>query len=100
MLEVDILQEDLLQGNIEPPVYKVHGQGYISYGKALTVMLGLRDLIGENKVNKVLKTITDRHRSINKLAATSIELLEEIYKVTPDKQHVLVNDWFKKVNYV
>jgi len=84
-------------GDIEPPVYKVNGQGYISYGKALTVMLALRDLIGEHQVNHVLKTLTDRHRSINKLKANSMELLDEIYKVTPAEQHTLVNDWFKKL---
>ncbi|WP_034061518.1 ABC transporter permease/M1 family aminopeptidase [Lacinutrix jangbogonensis] len=84
-------------GETEPPVYMVNGQSYIAYGKALTVMLALRDLIGEEQVNKVLKTITDRHRSINKLEANTIELLNEIYKVTPTKQHILVNDWFKKV---
>jgi ABC-2 type transport system permease protein len=81
----------------EPPVYLVTSQGYISYGKALTVMLALRDLIGENQVNHVLKTITDRHRSINKLETNSIELLDEIYKVTPQDQHVLIDDWFKRV---
>lgn len=83
--------------SVEPPVYKVDGQSYIAYGKALTVMLGLRDLIGEDQVNKVLKIMTDRHRSINMLAATSVELLEEIYKVTPSEQHVLIDDWFKNV---
>ena len=85
------------EGNTEPPVYKVFGQGYISYGKALTVMLALRDLIGEDKVNRALKTITDRHRSVNKLEANSIELLDEIYKVTTQKHQGLVDDWFKKV---
>ncbi len=85
------------EGDIEPPVYMVDSQAYISYGKALTVMLALRDLIGESQVNKVLKTVTDRHRSINKLEANTIELLDEIYKVTPTIQHTLVNDWFKKV---
>ena len=86
-----------LAGDIEPPMYKMDGQDYISYGKALNVMLALRDLIGEKQVNHVLKTITDRHRSINKLEANSIELLEEIYKVTPTEYHELVDDWFKKV---
>lgn len=84
-------------GDVEPPLYKVDGQSYISYGKALTVLLALRDLIGEKKVNKVIKTITDRHRNINKLNATSIELLDEIYKVTPTHYHNLIDDWFKSV---
>jgi len=38
-------------GDIEPPIYKVLGESYIMYGKALTIMLALRDLIGENQVN-------------------------------------------------
>lgn len=82
---------------IEPPMYRVGDEDYIMYGKALSVMLGLKDLIGESQVNKVLKTITDRHRSINKLEANSIELLDEIYKVTPQEYHILIDDWFKKV---
>ena len=84
-------------GDIEPPVYKVKGQSYISYGKALTVMLALRDLIGETQVNKVLKMITEKHRTINKLEVNSIELLNEIYKVTPVEYYRLIDDWFKRV---
>ena len=82
---------------LEPPVYKVTGQGYISYGKALTVMLALRDLIGERQVNHVIKTITDKHRNINKLEVTTIEFIDELYKVTSHAQHILIDDWFKKV---
>ena len=82
---------------LEPPVYMVTSQSYISYGKALTVMMALRDLIGEKQVNHVLKTITDKHRNINKLEATSIEFLDEVYKVSPKEYHSLIDDWFKKV---
>lgn len=83
--------------NIEPPVYKVDGQSYISYGKALNTLLALRDLIGEKQVNKVLKTLTDTFRNSNKLEATTLDFLTEVYKVTPINQHHLINDWFKKV---
>ncbi|MFI1773745.1 M1 family aminopeptidase [Thalassobellus citreus] len=82
---------------LEPPVYKVTSQSYISYGKALTVMMALRDLIGEQQVNQILKTITNKHRDINKLEANSIEFLEEVYKVTPQEQHIIIDDWFKRV---
>lgn len=82
---------------IEPPVYKVYNEDYIAYGKALTVMLALRDLIGEGNLNEVLKTITDRHRNVNKLEANTIEFLDEVYKVAPKEQHVLIADWFKRV---
>ena len=86
-----------LASDAEPPVYKVFGQGYISYGKAYTVLMALRDLIGEDQVNDVLKSLTDKYRGSSKLEANSIELLEEIYKVTPNEYHNLIEDWFKKV---
>ena len=77
-------------GEIEPPVYKVLGQELYFLRKSIIhVMLALRDLIGEDQVNLVLKTITDRHRyrNSNKLEANTIEFLDEIYKVTPTHQH-------------
>ena len=82
---------------LEPPVYKVLGQGYISYGKTLNVMLALRDLISEEKVNHVLKTISDKYRNSNTLEANTIEFLDLVYDVTPKEQHHLIDDWFKKV---
>ena len=33
----------------EPPLYYADGEGYLSYGKNFTVMLALRDLLGEDK---------------------------------------------------
>jgi|TARA_R100000479_G_scaffold70100_3_gene33741 hypothetical protein len=83
--------------DLEPPVYKVLGQGYISYGKALNVMLALRDLIGEEQVNHVLKTLTDTYRNSNTLEANTIEFLDLVYNVTPKEQHHLIDDWFKKI---
>lgn len=83
--------------DLEPPVYKVHGQGYISYGKALNVMLALRDLIGEEQVNRVLKKITDIYRNSATLEANTIEFLDLVYKATPKEHHHLIDDWFKKI---
>ena len=81
----------------EPPLYKVFGQGYLSYGKSYTVMLALRDLIGEKKLNSVIKTIMDKHRDKISLSTTSLEFLNELYKVTPQEYHILIDDWFKRV---
>ena len=90
-------QHRALASEAEPPVYKVLGQNYISYGKSLHVMLALRDLIGEDKVNKVLKNLTDRFRGSAQLEVTSLDFLAEVYEQTPKYQHRLVDDWFKKV---
>lgn len=82
---------------VEPPIYKVYGQGFLSYGKNYTVMLALRDLIGEETINKVIRSLTEKYRDQIQLELTSIEFLNEIYKVAPQKYHVLIDDWFKRV---
>jgi len=81
----------------EPPLYNVNGQAYLSYGKNYTVMLALKELIGEEKVNQVIKTMITKHRDQVDLNLTSIEFIEELYKVTPMEYHVLIDDWFKRV---
>lgn len=83
--------------NAEPPLYRSEGEGYLSYGKSYTVMLGLRSLLGEEKVNQVLKTLVDRHKDDETFTLNSLELLDELYKVSPEKHHQLIDDWFKRV---
>lgn len=81
----------------EPPLYQEVGENYLAYGKSYTVMLGLRSLVGEEKVNQVLKTLVDRHKNDEEFSVNSIEFLDELYKVSPEKYHQLIDDWFKKV---
>ncbi|WP_223034406.1 ABC transporter permease/M1 family aminopeptidase [Hanstruepera marina] len=82
---------------VEPPIYQVSGQGFLSYGKNYTVMLALRDLIGEDVLNKVIKIFTDTYRNQVELEVTSVAFLNEIYKVAPQEHHTLIDDWFKRV---
>lgn len=82
---------------LEPPLYKVDGQGYLSYGKSFTVMTALRDLLGEEKLNIVIKTLVDKYRDIVNLEVTTIEFLNELYKVAPQEHHILIDDWFKRI---
>jgi ABC-type transport system involved in multi-copper enzyme maturation permease subunit len=81
----------------EPAIYKQLGESYLGYGKNLTVMLALVDLIGEDTVNQVLRTITDRQRQDNNYPVNTLVFLEELNKVTPYQHHALIDDWFKKV---
>ncbi|WP_191859544.1 ABC transporter permease/M1 family aminopeptidase [Hanstruepera ponticola] len=82
---------------VEPPIYQVSGQGFLSYGKNYTVMLALRELIGEDVVNKVIKNLTEKYRDQVQLEVTSVAFLNEIYKVAPQEYHDLIDDWFKRV---
>jgi len=81
----------------EPPLYLVNGQGYLSYGKNYTVMLALRDLIGEETLNHVLRKLADNHRDKTEFDVQSLEFLAELYQITPNEYHVLIDDWFKRV---
>ena len=46
---------------------------------------------------KAFNVILNRYKNQVALETTTIELLDEIYKVTPKEHHELVNDWFKRV---
>jgi len=61
-------------------------------------MLALRDLLGEEKLNSVLRSITDRHRNEDDdFGANTLEFIDDLYQVTRPEQHVLIDDWFKRV---
>ncbi len=83
--------------DVEPPLCFSDGEGYLSYGKNFTVMLALRDLIGEQKMNDILKNLVKKHRDEIKPSATSVEFIDEIINVTPLDFHRLIEDWMKKV---
>lgn len=82
---------------LEPPLYLVYGHGYLSYGKAYTVMLGLKELLGERQVNDVLKSLVDNYGGQEQFELTSLMLLEALYLVADEKQKLVIDDWFKRV---
>jgi hypothetical protein len=81
----------------EPPLYFADGESYLSYGKNYTVMLALKELIGEEQINKVLKKMVAKHRVERESTATSVEFINELYLVTPSKYHILIDDWMKRI---
>ena len=81
----------------EPPLYLENGSSYLLYGKSFTVMLALRELIGENTLNQVLKKLVDKHKGEVEPELISLELLDELYQVTPQNYHSLIDDWFKRI---
>ena len=71
---------------LEPPLYLVYGQGYLSYGKNYTTMLALRGLIGEQKLNQVLKILADKYRNQDEIDATS---LGDVYSLNVGQKYDL-----------
>ncbi|MEM7375126.1 MAG: M1 family aminopeptidase [Bacteroidota bacterium] len=82
---------------VEPPLYHSDGENYLAYGKSLVVMLALKELLGEARVNQVLRDMVSRHRDEMEPSATSLEFLEELYHISPPAYHSLIDDWLKRV---
>lgn len=66
------------------PIYKVTGDAtHISYSKGAVAMVKLSELIGEEKVNKALKSFLQNNQYPKK--PSSLDLLNEFYKVCPNE---------------
>jgi aminopeptidase N len=81
----------------EQPLYLEQGERYMLYGKSYIVMVALKELIGEEALNQILKTLVQRHKNEIDATVTSPEFLEELYAATPVEYHSLIEDWFKKI---
>jgi len=66
------------------PLYKVTGENtHISYSKGAVVMVKLSELLGENHLNIALARFLKKNQYPKK--PTSLDLLKELYKISPDK---------------
>ncbi|EZH75592.1 hypothetical protein ATO12_02055 [Aquimarina atlantica] len=81
----------------EPPLYTEEGQSYLLYGKSYVSLVALKDLIGEQKMNEALRGLIIQYKDEKESKVTSTELLNEFYAVTPEKYHILIDDWFKRI---
>lgn len=81
----------------EPPLYLSKGQSYLSYGKGYTVMLALKVLLGEEKMNSLLKNLLSKNQDAVIPKVTASDFLREIYTIAPKQYHQLINDWLKRV---
>ncbi len=82
---------------MELPLYLEQGQGYLLYGKAYTIMLALKELIGEKTMNQVMKKLVDENFGNINPTLTSLDFIDALYEVTPIEQHILIDDWLKRI---
>lgn len=69
----------------DQPLYKVtHENTHISYSKGALVMVELSELIGEDKVNLALRNFLANNKYPKN--PTSLDLLNELYKVAPNEK--------------
>ncbi len=81
--------------NENQPLYKVtNGNTHIAYSKGAIVMVELSELIGESNINLALRNFLLNNQYPKK--PTSLDLLNELYKVAPNKK-LEIDELFKTI---
>jgi aminopeptidase N len=81
----------------ELPLALVEDQQYIHYNKGSLVWYALRDAIGEDTLNAILKRFLQDKGFQQPPYATSRELLGYLREGTDPKHHALIEDLFEKI---
>jgi ABC-2 type transport system permease protein len=81
----------------ENPIIKTENQPYIHYAKASVVLYYLKEMIGEEKLNSALKSLISQYAYQQPPYMTSIDVVNEIKKVTPPELQYLITDLFENI---
>lgn len=81
----------------EVPLLEVTDQPYIAYRKGALAMYTLRERMGEEAVNAVLRRFVERFANGNRPYPTSLDLYGELRAAAPDSLHELLADLFETV---
>lgn len=81
----------------ELPLYRVEKQPYIYYRKGALAMYMLRDYLGGDVVNGVLKQLVQKRAYSASPYTSSLDLLKLLKQASSEKHHSLIDDLFKKI---
>ncbi|MDB4949345.1 MAG: hypothetical protein JWM27_1994 [Gemmatimonadetes bacterium] len=82
--------------SVEAPLYRVTGEAYLYYGKGAVVMSGLRDLLGEPALDRVLARLVREHAGSDH-PPTSLDLIALLHAQAPPEQRALIDQWLREV---
>ncbi len=80
-----------------PLMFVESSQGYIHYQKGSCAMYYLKEMIGEDKINLVLKDLVDRFAYKEAPFPTSKDLIDGLREVTPDDLRYVLDDLFADI---
>jgi ABC-2 type transport system permease protein len=86
-----------LENRKELPLAQNEGQNYIHYNKGSLAMYLLQDLVGEDKINGVLRELLLAHGGHGAPYPNATVLTEALRKVTPPQQAYLIDDLFEAI---
>ncbi|MBN2347875.1 MAG: hypothetical protein JXJ22_03505 [Bacteroidales bacterium] len=91
------LQSRSMEKKKEVPLNLVDQQSYIAYEKGSVALYALRDYVGEDALNEQLGNFIKFYSYREAPYPTSVDLLENIEKATPDSLDYLINDFFRTI---
>ncbi|MGK5026599.1 M1 family aminopeptidase [Janthinobacterium sp. RB2R34] len=83
--------------NRELPLADNERQDYIHYHKGALAMYLLQDIVGEDKINGVLRELLQQPHRQGPPYASVTALIDGLRKVTPPEQAYLIDDLFEKI---
>lgn len=82
----------------ERPLVSVEAsQGYIHYRKGSCAMYYLKEMIGEDKINGVLRDLIEEFGYKTAPFPTSLDLVERLREVTPEDLRYMLKDLFEEI---
>lgn len=81
----------------ERPLMRTEGQPYIHYQKASVVLYYLKEMIGENNVNRALRSLLDSFAYKQPPYPTSLSAIRAFRSATPDSLQYLIGDLFENI---
>ena len=83
----------------ERPLMQAEQQGYIYYNKGSIVMYYLKEMIGEENVNRALRSLIETYGYQEPPYPTSISAVRAFREVTPDTLQYLIEDLFETITF-
>ena len=79
------------------PLARVEDQPYIHYAKGSLVMYALQDVLGEDVVNRAIRSFRDATAYQGPPYPTSLTLVEHLRRAAPPEHHELIEDLFERI---
>jgi ABC-type transport system involved in multi-copper enzyme maturation permease subunit len=75
----------------EVPLYKVDNEAYLYYNKGAVVLLAIRDLIGQDAMDRAIRALIQEQRP------TSLSLVRHLEAVADPRQAALIREWTQEI---
>ena len=83
----------------EPPLMRVVDLDHVYYSKGAIVMNAMRDLIGEDTLNRALRRLLREHGAESQPATTQ-DLLAALHAEAAPEHHALIDEWVREVSFL